>query len=194
MTRSDVLFVVSSLIRALFADVRQKNGGNIKQVLVLTHNAYFHKEVSFDSKSKQHKRKDETFWTVRKSGMSSRIESHSTNPITSTYELLWREVTRPDQTGLSLPNTLRRILEHYFKITGSVDFEKISAKFDGERKLICRSLFSWINEGSHSAFDDPHYSPDQAMADSYLKVFKDIFCHTGNGEHYRMMMGEEQTD
>ena len=101
------------------------------------------------------------------------------------------EVRRTHANGLSLQNTLRRILEHYFKILGNVDFDDICAKFDGEKKLVCKSLFSWVHEGSHSAYDDPHYSPDGTVDESYLTVFKDIFYRTRNEAHYQMMMGEE---
>jgi wobble nucleotide-excising tRNase len=45
---SDVLFIVSSLIKSLFDHVRE-NKGNIKQIFVLTHNVYFHKEVAYTS-------------------------------------------------------------------------------------------------------------------------------------------------
>jgi wobble nucleotide-excising tRNase len=44
---SDVLFIVSSLIKRVLEDARTSSG-QIKQVFVLTHNIYFHKEVSFD--------------------------------------------------------------------------------------------------------------------------------------------------
>ncbi|NLI92033.1 MAG: AAA family ATPase, partial [Peptococcaceae bacterium] len=46
---NDVLFIISSLIRDLIEDVRN-NKGNIKQVFILTHNIYFHKEVTYNSK------------------------------------------------------------------------------------------------------------------------------------------------
>ncbi|WP_419652185.1 AAA family ATPase, partial [Thiolapillus sp.] len=44
---SDILFIVSSLIKELFDEVRAGTG-HIKQVFVLTHNVYFHKEVTFN--------------------------------------------------------------------------------------------------------------------------------------------------
>lgn len=43
---SEVLFIVSSLIRSLFDDARGGRGA-VKQVFVMTHNVYFHKEVSY---------------------------------------------------------------------------------------------------------------------------------------------------
>jgi len=43
---SNVLFVVSSLLKEITKCIRN-NVGNIKQLILLTHNVYFHKEVSF---------------------------------------------------------------------------------------------------------------------------------------------------
>lgn len=43
---SDILFIVGSLIKGLFDEVRA-GSGHIKQVFVLTHNVYFHREVTF---------------------------------------------------------------------------------------------------------------------------------------------------
>ncbi len=43
---SNVLFVVSTLIKEIIKDIKSYIG-NIKQLILLTHNVYFHKEVSF---------------------------------------------------------------------------------------------------------------------------------------------------
>jgi wobble nucleotide-excising tRNase len=188
---SNVLFVVSSLIKELFNEVRENNG-RVKQVFVLTHNAYFHREVSFNQRrTVGRKLNEETFWTVRKSVLISEIQKHTANPVKNTYESLWIEVRGTEPRSPSLQNTLRRILEHYFKILGNVDPDAICAKFEGQEKWICRSLFSWVNAGSHSAHDDPHFSPDESMFEAYLGVFKKIFEKTGHIAHYKMMMGDD---
>ena len=46
---SDILFIVGSLMKRLFDEVREGKG-HIKQVFVLTHNVYFHKEITFNQK------------------------------------------------------------------------------------------------------------------------------------------------
>ena len=186
---SDILFIVSNLIKGLFDEIRN-NYGTIKQVFVMTHNVYFHKEVSFHPKrSAEGRLKDETFWTVKKSNQGSKIQRHETNPIKTSYELLWIEVRNPDRDNLAIQNTMRRILENYFKILGNVDPDDICDKFDGKEKLICRSLFSWVNDGSHSAHDSLYVSIDDSIVESYLSVFKDIFVKTKHVAHYEMMMG-----
>ena len=188
---SDILFIVSNLIKGVFDEVRD-GSGTIKQVFVLTHNVYFHKEVSFQPKRRADSRlKDETFWTVRKSNQESKIRSHETNPIKTSYELLWIEVRNPDRDNLAIQNTMRRILENYYKILGNVDPDDICNHFKGKEKLICRSLFSWVNDGSHFAHDALYVSIDDSMVENYLSVFKRIFDKTDHMAHYNMMMGEQ---
>jgi wobble nucleotide-excising tRNase len=79
---SDILFIVSSLIKALFDEVRQGTA-HIKQVFVLTHNVYFHKEVTFNARrtDRNAMRSEETFWVVRKSHQgTSNNARFSVNP------------------------------------------------------------------------------------------------------------------
>lgn len=188
---SDILFIVSSLIKNVFEEVR--NGtGTIKQIFVMTHNVYFHKEISFHPKrSADGRLRDETFWTVRKPNQESKIRSHKTNPIKTSYELLWIEMKNWDRDNLAIQNTMRRILENYYKILGNVNPDDICAKFQGEEKSICHSLFSWVNDGSHSAHDSLYVSHDDSTIKRYLSVFEQIFEKTGHIAHYKMMMGEE---
>lgn len=187
---SDVLFVVSHLIKRIFRDVRERTGLT-KQVFVLTHNIYFHREVTFQkNRSCEDVMKDESFWTIRKSSRRSCLKHHDSNPVKTSYELLWAEVRNPDRSSLTIQNTLRRILENYFKILGGFSFDRICEEFSGNDKIICRSLFSWIHHGSHYTLDDLHISTTEPMVDSYLKVFKEIFDKTNHIEHYKMMMRE----
>lgn len=186
---SDILFIVSSLIKELFDEVRAVTG-HIKQIFVLTHNVYFHKEVSYNPRRKDVAMNEETFWIVRKPGLVSKIEKHSTNPVKTSYELLWTEVRKPERSNLAIQNTLRRILENYFKILGGIEFDQLCTMFDGKEKIICKSLCSWIHDGSHYAHDDLYVSIDDTMVDSYLKVFRAIFDKSGHSAHYRMMMGD----
>ena len=186
---SDILFIVGSLIKGLFDEV--KNGtGHIKQVFVLTHNVYFHKEVTYNSRRRDVAMNEETFWIVRKPGLVSKIENHSTNPIKTSYELLWAEVRKPDRSNLGIQNALRRILEHYFKILGGIEFDELCEMFNGKEKLICKSLCSWVHDGSHNALDDLYISIEDSTVDNYLNVFRGIFEKSNHGAHYKLMMGD----
>ena len=185
---SDVLFIVSTLIKRLFEEGRADTG-YIKQIFVLTHNVYFHKEVSFNTKRPSGRvLNEETFWTVRRSGSVSILERHATNPIKTSYELLWMEVRKADNSSFSLQNTLRRILEGYFKILGNIDSDAICECFEGKEKMICKSLFSWVNAGSHSVHDDVYISTEGTTNETYLEVFRRIFEKTNHEAHYSMMM------
>ncbi len=184
---SDILFIVGSLIKGLFDEVRAGTG-HIKQIFVLTHNVYFFKEVTHSSKRRNVAMNEETFWIVRKPGLVSKLEKQTTNPIKTSYEMLWAEVRKSERSNLAIQNTLRRILENYFKILGGFEFDDLCAMFDGKEKFICNSLCSWVHDGSHYAHDDLYVSIDDSMVDSYLKVFRSIFEKSGHIAHYQMMM------
>lgn len=185
---SDVLFIVSSLIKSLFDPVRENKGG-IKQIFVLTHNVYFHKEVTYTSeRGDDAKAGERTYWTVRKSDGGAVVQNHKSNPIKTSYDLLWAELRRPDKAVLTVQNTMRRILENYFKILGRIDFDNICDEFEGQQKAMCRSLFAWVNDGSHFSHDDAFYTFDQASIDVYMDIFKQVFVKTNQQAHYDMMM------
>ena len=189
---SDTLFIVSNLIKRLFSDIRS-GVGHIKQVFVLTHNVYFHKEITFNQKRTNGAMSEETFWIVKKIDQCSVTEKHNDNPVKTLYQLLWNEVKDEKRSILTIQNTLRRILENYFWLLGNINNDEITDKFEGKEKQVCGSLFSWVNDGSHFALDDLYVSCDAAMVDTYLAVFKKIFEKSGHIAHYNMMMGEEAT-
>jgi len=184
---SNVLFIVSNLTKELIRDA--KNGTNgIKQIFILTHNVYFFKEVTFKGGG-NNKWKEEAFWIVRKLDNKTQIIEHEKNPIKTTYELLWRELDDIKKiNSATIFNTLRRILEYYFNILGGLDYEKAISKFEGEEQIICKSLISWINDGSHFINDDLVVDAEPENVKKYLKVFELIFKKMGHKSHYEMMM------
>lgn len=189
---SDVLFIVSTLIKRVQQDVLNEDNP-VKQLFVLTHNVYFHKEVTYDARGcgigPSHKR----YWIVRKCNGCSTVTSHETNPIKTGYDLLWAEIRSPSASAVATQNAMRRILEHYFKVLGGREPLDICREFEGADQLICRSLISWINDGSHHASDDLYMVVDQETIDSYRRVFKLIFEETNHLGHYEMMMGTQPT-
>ncbi|WP_432463082.1 AAA family ATPase [Agarivorans sp. QJM3NY_33] len=186
---SDILFIVSTLIKGLMSDTRN-DSSLMKQLFILTHNTYFFKEVTFNKRrSGQDKLSDETFWIVRKVDGTSKIVGHNSNPIKSSYELLWQEIKAPEPCSLTIQNTMRKILENYFTFLGNIKKDDMIDLFEGEERLICQSLFSWVNDGSHHAIDDLYVTQDIGVIDTYRKVFKKIFEESEHGAHYKMMMG-----
>ena len=116
------------------------------------------------------------------------IESKDNNPISSSYELLWQELHEENLSPTTLQNTMRRILENYFKMTGQVDMNALTAGFSPRDRQLGRSLLSWTNAGSHNVLDDMHASVDEPTIEHFQEVFKKIFDRTGHGAHYTMMM------
>jgi wobble nucleotide-excising tRNase len=79
-------------------ETRSQNG-QIKQVFVLTHNVYFHKEITFNrSRPLDRVLNEESFWLVKKLQQGSIVERCNVNPIRSAYELLWEDVKFSKQT------------------------------------------------------------------------------------------------
>ncbi|WEL58292.1 AAA family ATPase [Pseudomonas kermanshahensis] len=191
---SDVLFIVGSMIKQLFRDVRT-TGSTIRQIFVLTHNVHFHKEITFDpQRSADNAMAHESFWVVRKPDHFSTIERHDQNPIKTSYQLLWSELRKNPLPTLTLQNTLRRILENYFKILGGVDTSVLLNKFEGLEKVQCQSLISWVNDGSHFTQDDLYLAIGERTAASYMRIFYKIFKASNHMAHYKMMMGSDFVD
>lgn len=188
---SDVLFVVGSLVRHLIA--RAMSGEDrIEQVLVLTHNVYFHKEIS-------HLRQGETssgrvYFLIRKRPSTpSTISSTRKNPVTTEYKRLWDEVKRAvdgeKMSVVGLENILRRILESYFRVMGGgIWDDEITPLLSESERHVFRALFRWVNDGSHSILEDVYYSPSLISQDLYLQVFRRIFEVTKHEAHYMMML------
>lgn len=188
---STVLFVVSTLIKGVISSIKS-GAGNIKQLILLTHNVYFHKEASFVN-GREQSNGQTNYWILRKNNGHSGLQSFgSNNPIQTSYELLWKELTyKEHNSGITIQNTMRRIIENYFKILGKFGDDDLIHKFaDREEQEICRSLLSWVNDGSHSVGDDLYMELQQDAVEKYLKVFKDIFVLTNHEGHYQMMMAD----
>lgn len=191
---SNVLFVVSTLIKTIIEDIKN-DIGNIKQLLLLTHNVYFHKEVSFiNGRTKECSHTN--YWILRKNNKISSIQSFNMkNPIQTSYELLWNEIKNKDRnSSVTIQNTMRRIIENYFKMLGGYKDDDLIQQFKSkEEQEIFRSLICWINDGSHSISDDLFIEAQNDIVDKYLKVFKDVFILTKHKGHYDMMMGIENS-
>ena len=163
--------------------------GNIKQIFILTHNVYFHKETSFiNGRTKENN--DTYYWILRKQSNITTIKGYEMkNPISTSYELLWQEIKEnPNVSSITIQNTMRRIIENYFKILGGYGDDDLIEKFPAQDQEICRSLLCWINDGSHCIPDDLYIDSHDDTSDRYVRVFEKIFRDTGHIAHYDMMM------
>ncbi|GAA9009817.1 AAA family ATPase [Helicobacter pylori] len=193
---SNILFIVSVLVKDLMKETT-KEITNIKQVIILTHNTYFYKEITLEYDLKRYQGKY-SFWIIKKDSNISKIEKFGENPIKNSYELLWQEVRWAKEkqakenniSWVSLQNVMRRIIEYYFRILGGFKHnDSLSECFENiEEKQICNSFISWFNDGSHGISDDLFVQSQDTSIETYLKVFENIFEKTGHEAHYKMMM------
>ncbi|WRA99401.1 AAA family ATPase [Helicobacter pylori] len=199
---SNILFIVSVLVKDLMKETT-KEKTNIKQVIILTHNTYFYKEITlkYDLKhyEDKHDKRKYSFWIIKKDNNVSKIEKFEENPIKNSYELLWQEVRWAKEkqakenniSWVSLQNVMRRIIEYYFRILGGFEHnDSLCEYFENiEEKQVFNSFISWFNDGSHGISDDLFVQSQDTSIETYLKVFENIFKVTDHEAHYKMMMG-----
>ncbi len=127
---SRTLFIVGDQVRKM-VEVCRNNADNrnalvkenfIKQIFILTHNAYFHREVTYPHADKY---EFVSFYLVRKIDNRSSVrlcDKHNPdeptarmniNPVKNSYAALWEEY-KEVSTAVPLMNAIRRILEYYF--------------------------------------------------------------------------------
>jgi len=208
---SQVLFIVNSLIQYLIArkgkskpDKKEFISTALEQIFILTHNIYFHKEVSLDNKRTC---MDRNFYTIQKINGISSIAINE-NPIVNDYFLLWsaliniKEDIVDDATNtvhnISITNLMRRILESYVNFTGlgnSVWDAIKDINPEDPVMIICSSLISELQDGSHkvSPLDEIYFTriineEPQKLFDAFELVFKGI-----GRNHYLIMMGIDES-
>lgn len=190
---SNVLFIISMLIKEIIKDIKSDTG-DIKQLILLTHNVYFHKEVSYIN-CRTKKCNKINYWILRRDESVTKVKFYNeNNPIQTSYELLWNELKSNEiKSSISIQNTMRRIIETYFKIIGNYVDDDLIKKFKNKNEqIICKSLLSWINDGSHCVPDSLCIEFPDKTIEVYHKVFQNIFRYTNNEGHYNMMMGIDE--
>lgn len=222
---SSVLFIVSTLVREMvgvcFNNVeyreheREVQGDYIKQIFVLTHNVYFHREITYNQTSRYH---CASFFVVNKASNQSSVrlcvrqslkaptEQENFNPVQNSYAALWGEYREVDTT-IPLMNVIRRILEYYFMQLCGYDgvnirkrvLENHKDKFvetpaerlpDYTKWHLATAMLSYISANSVGFSDGLNYVDDCADIELYKTVFKLIFEALEQEQHYTMMMGE----
>lgn len=186
---STILYIVSSMLKELRDNVKSDRG-DIKQLFILTHNVSFYRDVSFFNGRPAKEDNSLSYYLIRKPNNISEITLCKKNPIDSYYGLLWNELKQENCSRVSVQNTMRRILEYYFKILGGWRDEQIISQFSSvEEQDICRSLICWINDGSHTIAEDLYIESPDMIIEKYKTVFKEIFEKSNHMAHYNMMMG-----
>ena len=179
---SDVMYIISSLVKDMI-----KDKDNVEQLFVFTHNLYFFKEIS--PYYRKRKPSDEIkllyFILKKRMGVTS-IESFEENPIRTSYELIWDEFK--NGTPTTIFNSMRRILEQYFRNICGMELGDLPNQYQGEDKIICNALISSLHDGSHCIPDDIMFCIQNYNMDTCKQVFEDIFNKTGHIAHYNKMM------
>lgn len=183
---SNVLFIVSTLVKKLINDCRNNKTG-IQQIINLTHNIYFHKEITFLGSRDEFSPSEVMFGIIRKKDNVSSFNVYEYNPIESSYQLMWKELSSEKISAVTSFNTMRRILEYYFNIIGDMNYERCISEFDEIDQILCKALISGINDGSHFISDDFVLTCDEENMENYKRVFKLIFEKLGHIQHFNMM-------
>ena len=218
---SGALFIVSSMVRKMI-EICRNNADNrnpvvpgnfIKQIFILTHNAYFHREVTYAYATKWD---FVSFYLIRKVNNRSVIKlcdatdpncptsRMNINPVKNSYAALWDEYKELHST-VPLMNVIRRILEYYFlQLCGyeGNDLRKCIlednkeyfthdelgiedySKFD-----LASSMLSYIAATSIGVNDGINYVDEIIDPELCRETFQMIFHHMNQDQHYNMMMG-----
>lgn len=91
---------------------------------------FFHKETAFIDRRTE-VCNDIYYWTINTDNNISTIKAYErTNPIKTSYELLWEDLKSNTNASLiTTQNIMRRILENYFRILGKTTNEAIVDSF-----------------------------------------------------------------
>lgn len=214
---SKALFVVSALVRKM-VEICRNNADNrnslvagnfIKQIFILTHNAYFHREVSYPHVKRY---RFVSFYLIQKRDGKSFIhlcecqnpncpsEKMNVNPVKNSYAALWEEY-KEVSSPIPLMNIIRRILEYYFLQLCGYEGESLRKRIleDHKEDFICdddytkfdmaSSMLSYISSASYDINDGMHYVDDCSDIAKCRDTFRMIFRHMGQEQHFEMMTG-----
>ncbi len=221
---SGSLFIVSAIVREMIevcynnTDYRGQTvaGDYIKQLFVLTHNVYFHREITYNQVARY---RSVNFYLIRKSDNNSTIklcdrcnervptERENYNPVQNSYASLWDEF-KALNSPIPVLNVIRQILEYYFMQLCGYDGSNIRSevldknrdKFiteveddnpNMEKYHLASAMLTYISNTT-SVSDGLNYVEDYDDVNLYKTVFKLIFEALNQEQHYNMMMGTAQ--
>lgn len=180
----DTMSIVSSLIKRLIDDTLNQKI-RIDQMIILTHNVFFHKQIEW--RSTKHK-KMICYHSITKIDNISTITATPNTEIYSNYEQIWADY-KNNSSPTSTFNCMRRIIEYYFKsLVGVDDYNECRSKFDIKDLVFFDHLISMLHAGSHTIFDPMDTYVDSESIMHYKKIFRLIFEKSGNIGHYNSMM------
>lgn len=221
---SSALFIVSALVREMIGvcsnnirlEGHEYKGKYIQQLFILTHNAFFHREITYNQVSHY---RYVNFFKVNKKNNISTVEKcvieatkisekdRNYNPVQNSYAALWREYEKLD-VPIPLMNVIRRILEYYFLQLCGYDSKTLSTTVlsavkkqiteeaegsvpDYTKYHLAQAMLSYIQRAD-SFNDGLHFVDESISCEQYREVFRIIFDVMGQSQHYKMMMNETE--
>jgi len=218
---SSSLFIVSSIIRRLISICR--NNGTaapsdaplyIRQMFILTHNAFFHNEISYNIISKYDsvnfyhiKKRDNAStieWCKRKNPFSKQPAlEQNFSPVKNAYATLWKEYKSSDNAAVLLRLT-RQILEYYFIQISGYEGQTLEDRImekkenfvdlapDGTQNTslfhLASSLLKYTGDSQQPWSDGFDYVEGEEDPKQIKHAFQKIFAAMGQEQHYEMMM------
>lgn len=218
---SSSLFIVSAIIREMISICFNNGSASkqdapryIKQIFVLTHNAFFHKEVSYNRLKYYHcvnfyliqkKRNVSTVKLCVKQDVNSdtpAIEKNFT-PVRDAYAALWKEYKEATSSTVIM-RTARQILEYYFIQISGYEGQTLTDRImkqkdefleiapDGtenrEKQHLLNALLRYIGAENQRFNDGLDYVEDTESVEQIRHTFKLIFDVMEQSQHYDMMM------
>lgn len=225
---SSSLFIVSAPVREKIGvcgnvaipteEHPEFQGSYIEQIFILTHNAFFHREVTYDQVQNY---SYVTLFKINKRNNISTVEpcvrkvvrtyeqDRNYNSVQSSYHALWREYESLD-LPIPLMNVIRRILEYYFLQLGGYDSRALRTTVldlvkkqitdtagtgvpDYTKYHLAQAMLSYINRAD-SFNDGMDFADESIDCEQYRDVFRTIFEVMGAERHYKRMMEESNTN
>lgn len=216
---SQVLFVVCALVRELIeiclnnsrALTEITRDDYIKQIFLLTHNTYYHRQLSHDYVANY---EAVSFYRIYKEDNNSDVEVctqwhplrpselMNRNPVEDAYAALWREYQEV-KTCTALMSVIRRILEYYFlqiSCYNGLDlrkkilednrhkFVKPDGSFNEKSHRLARTMLAYIYADSIGFNDGMDYVHEGFDPDKMRDIFKLVFDIMEQPQHYKMMI------
>ena len=222
---SNSLFIVGALVRTMISICLNNVSGfegdevkdqHIKQIFILTHNAFFHNEITYNrtgdydhvaffSIDKKTTQSVITLKRKEKKGTPTQ-EWINVNPVQTSYKALWEEYKEVD-SPIPLMSVMRRILEYYFIQLGGYEGDDLEKRIfseknvkdyfedelpngtkDSIRKEIAEAAIRHIVSGTYGFNDGKDYVVDCSDIEACKRAFEGIFRSMDQGQHYDKMM------
>jgi wobble nucleotide-excising tRNase len=218
---SNALFAVGTLVKEMIdvcrnnAEIEEDNGSDkyIKQIFVLTHNAYFHNQIA---RSYVNNYECVNYYMVTKDNNESHVilcvkhsegvygEEINYDPVQNSYTALWMEY-KEAKSSLVLMQAIRRILEFYFVQLCGYDGDDlrdlmlknhrsdfVDVKDDGHEDMTrydqVVAMLDFISSKEHMLSDGLNIISPEMNMDQCRETFEMIFKAMHQEQHFRMMM------